>query len=109
TQYVSDSPEDNRPNDGSQCCGRIDKRRLKRGQLPLVAQHADDDADDEQVVGVSKEAHARDEQDFEMEGRDALLIQLLEALRLRRNRWSGHTLRWGQGAFRVGRGRVNPS
>jgi hypothetical protein len=53
-------------------------------EVPLGLQQGHHDADDEQVVGVGREAHARDEHDLQLGLGDAGVIKCVERTRVSR-------------------------
>jgi hypothetical protein len=57
---------------------RVQQRDLAGGQAPLGLDQHDHDADHEQVVGISEEAHARDEHDLPLEPGDLGVVQGVE-------------------------------
>jgi hypothetical protein len=70
----------------AEASGRVEQRRLSGGQVPLFFQDRDHDADDEKVIGVGEEPHARDEHDLDLKAGDLARVELLQLVLLYRCR-----------------------
>ncbi len=81
-QHVGDPAEQDGAKGRSEQGGRCDEAFLGRRNVPFALQQRHHDADNEKVVGVSEEAHARDEHDFPMQGAEFRLIHLGENIRV---------------------------
>ena len=85
-------------------CRRVEERHLSGPEVPLRLEDRDDHADDEQVVGIGEETHARDEHDLVLESRDLAVVERIERTGYR-SRSCGHRASLGPaGEFRIERG-----
>jgi hypothetical protein len=51
-------------------------------EVPLGLEQGDHDADDEEVIGIGEETHARDGHDLDLEPADLRVVQRIEKARL---------------------------
>ena len=77
---VGDPAEHDRAHGRSQQGRGVQPRHLGGRQFPLGFNQHHDDADDEQVVGVGEEAHARDEHDLVLEPADLGVVDRREGI-----------------------------
>jgi hypothetical protein len=80
------SAEQERTQRGSQQRGRSDQALFELRDLPLAFEQRHHHADDEEVIGVGKEAHAGDEHDLPVVLCDAGVIEFGEVCRSMRGR-----------------------
>ena len=75
-EHVGDAAEDQRAERGGDERRRPDERGVERGEMPLVLDERERDADDEQVVRVGEESHPQHEHDHLVEACDAGVVEV---------------------------------